>query len=100
LRFNAGSARYEGKLENQKLTGTWTQRGLALPLAFERVEALPVGRRPQGPGKPYPYDEEEVVVENAKARVRLAGTLTKPRTAPPFPAVVLISGSGPQDRDE
>ena len=93
-------ASYEGKLEGTRLEGSWSQRGLALPLAFERVTEIPKPRRPQEPVKPYPYDEEEVVVDNAKGGVKLAGTLTLPRTAGPFPAVVLISGSGPQDRDE
>jgi hypothetical protein len=54
----------------------------------------------QEPNRPYPYDEEEVRLENQVARVKLAGTLTLPRDAGPHPAVVLITGSGPQDRDE
>jgi predicted acyl esterase len=57
-------------------------------------------RRPQTPQKPYRYDEREVTYENAAGRVKLAGTLTVPRGEGPFPAVLLISGSGPQDRDE
>jgi uncharacterized protein len=56
--------------------------------------------RPQEPKKPYPYDEEEVAYENKRDGVKLAGTLTFPRGKGPFPAVLLITGSGPQDRDE
>lgn len=61
--------------------------------------------RPQDPKPPYPYDEQEVVYQNKKDGVQLAGTLTLPRSAPsnakgPFPAVLLITGSGPQDRNE
>ena len=56
--------------------------------------------RPQEPKKPYPYDEEEVSYENKGGGVKLAGTLTLPRTKGPFPVVVLITGSGPQNRDE
>jgi pimeloyl-ACP methyl ester carboxylesterase len=56
--------------------------------------------RPQEPKKPYPYDEEEVGYENKRVGVRLAGTLTIPRGQGPFPAVLLITGSGPQDRNE
>jgi pimeloyl-ACP methyl ester carboxylesterase len=56
--------------------------------------------RPQEPKPPFPYDEEEVVYNNEKDRVQLAGTLTLPRTKGPFPAVLLITGSGPQDRNE
>ena len=89
---------YTGTLDGSTIAGTFTQSGMALPLTLARTEAVPATRRPQEPKKPYPYDEEEVVVTNGD--VRLAGTLTLPRTAPPFHAVVLISGSGAQDRDE
>jgi pimeloyl-ACP methyl ester carboxylesterase len=56
--------------------------------------------RPQEPVKPYPYHEEEVSFENAEAGITLAGTLTLPKKDGSFPAVVLISGSGAQNRDE
>ena len=56
--------------------------------------------RPQEPAKPYSYYEEEVAFENRKAGITLAGTLTLPTKEGVFPAVVLISGSGPQNRDE
>jgi hypothetical protein len=56
--------------------------------------------RPQEPKPPYPYDEQEVVYQNKKDGVQLAGTLTLPRSKGPFPAVLLITGSGPQDRNE
>ena len=58
------------------------------------------GRRPQVPAKPYPYREEQVTYENSAAAVKLAATFTIPSGKGPFPAVVLITGSGPQDRDE
>jgi uncharacterized protein len=57
-------------------------------------------RRSQEPQPPYPYYEEEVVFQNEKDGVRLAGTLSLPFSKGPFPAVVLSTGSGPQDRDE
>jgi pimeloyl-ACP methyl ester carboxylesterase len=56
--------------------------------------------RPQEPKKPYPYDEEEVGYENKRDGVKLAGTLTLPRGKGPFPVALLITGSGPQDRNE
>lgn len=68
-----------------------------LPLAL--LPVLAVAQRPQEPGKPYPYREEEVVYENKKAGVKLAGTLTVPSAGGTFPAVLLITGSGPQDRN-
>ena len=57
------------------------------------------GHRPQEPEPPYPYHEQEVFFMNEKHQVRLAGTLTLPYSKGPFPAVVLITGSGPQDRN-
>ncbi|MBO3698263.1 S9 family peptidase [Roseivirga sp. E12] len=56
--------------------------------------------RPQEPTKPYPYKEEEVVFENTKDNVKLAGTLTIPMTGKKHPVAILITGSGPQNRDE
>lgn len=94
-------ASYRGALDAAGATirGIWSQSGFTFPLDLGR-EAPPERVRPQDPVKPYPYDEEEVRIENASAHVTLAGTLTQPRGAGPFPAVVLITGSGPQDRDE
>jgi pimeloyl-ACP methyl ester carboxylesterase len=93
---------FEGKLsdDGSKLVGTWTQGPGKLPLTLERVDKLPSTERPQEPKKPYPYNAEELTFENEDAGIRLAGTLTFPKAGGPHPAVVLISGSGPQDRDE
>jgi hypothetical protein len=83
------------------IDGTWTQAGGQLPLQLKRSDASALElRRPQNPTKPYPYKEEEVTFENKTAGIKLAGTLTIPRTKGPFTAVVLITGSGPQNRDE
>ncbi|MCK4322618.1 alpha/beta hydrolase [candidate division WOR-3 bacterium] len=93
---------YEGKLKEDGTTieGQWKQSGVSLPLILEKVEEAPEISRPQEPKKPYPYDEEEVIYENKNASIKLAGTLTLPRTEGPFPTVLLISGSGAQDRNE
>lgn len=58
------------------------------------------GARRQTPMPPFPYDVREVSYDNAQDQTHLAGTLTLPRGAGPFPAVLLITGSGTQDRDE
>jgi len=98
----AASGAYDGKLNAAKneLTGTWTQNGEQHALNFERSNRVLEARRPQNPQKPYPYPEEDATFANAQAGVTLAGTLTLPKGAGPFPAAVLISGSGPHDRDE
>lgn len=93
-------ASYEGKHQGDTITGTWTQAGSAFPLTLKWQEKPPPTARPQEPKRPYPYREEEVTIENASAKLKLAGTLTLPKGDGPFAAVVLISGSGPQDRDE
>lgn len=90
-RFNA---------DGSELVGQWQQGGRKTPLVFKRLAQAVALHRPQEPKRPYPYAEEEVRVENRAAGVTLAGTLTLPRGTGPHPAVVLISGSGPQDRDE
>jgi pimeloyl-ACP methyl ester carboxylesterase len=82
-----------------QIDGQWSQMGQSFPLLMRRGEKVQPARRPQEPAAPLPYDAEEVTYESGKD-VRLAGTLTKPRGQGPFPAVLLISGSGPQDRDE
>jgi pimeloyl-ACP methyl ester carboxylesterase len=82
------------------IEGEWKQGPATLPLTLKRVEKAEEVRRPQHPKKPYPYREEEVTFENKKAGVKFAGTLTLPKSKGPFPAVVLITGSGAQDRDE
>ena len=93
---------FEGEIKENGATiqGQWKQAGMSLPLILKRVDKVPEVRRPQEPKKPYPYDEEKIVYENKSAGIKLAGTLTFPRTKGPFPAVLLITGAGPQDRNE
>lgn len=92
---------YDGTLQpDGSIEGTWKQGGLSFPLVLKRTEEAPKLHRSQEPVKPYPYIEEDVVYENTDAGIKLAGTLSIPRTGGPFPAVILISGSGAQDRNE
>ncbi len=93
---------YDGTLNAAKstITGSWTQNGIEQKLNFRRSDQLLELLRPQNPAKPYPYKEEEITFPNEKAKIALAGTLTLPRGPGPFPAAILLSGSGPHDRDE
>jgi len=86
--------------DGAKIDGQWRQSGLALPLVLERLASAPEARRPQEPREPYPYAADTVRVSNRKSGVSLAGTLTVPSGAGPFPCAILITGSGPEDRDE
>ena len=105
FKINAIGGSYEGLLNDAgtAIDGRWSQ-GASLPLTLTRLApgavAAAAPRRPQNPVKPYPYREEDVAYENAGARLSLAATLTLPAGSGPFPAVLLITGSGAQDRDE
>lgn len=97
-------ATYEGKIATdlQSIEGTFTQGGSSLVLHLKRKNdagELKL-RRPQNPVRPYPYREEEVIYTNKAAGNTLSATLTIPQGQGPFPAVLLIAGSGFHDRDE
>ena len=86
--------------DGNSIEGKFTQ-GAALPLTLRRVttaEAPPA--RPQTPKPPFPYAVENVSYSNKTAAITLNGTLTLPPGAGPFPAAILITGSGTHDRDE
>ena len=93
---------FAGRLAGDTVTGTWTQGGASLPLVLARVApgvATALPPRADTPVGPFPYRDEAITVASAPG-VALAGTLTVPDGTGPFPGVVLVSGSGPQDRDE
>jgi len=94
-------ASYAGSLakDGNSIEGIWKQQG-EHPLTLRRTERIAALKRPQTPAAPLPYAVEEVAIDGGAAGVRLAGTVTRPNGAGPYPAIVLISGSGPQDRDE
>lgn len=94
---------YEGTLNPAKnaIAGKWSQTSADnLPLDFNRSDQTLELRRPQTPARPFPYAEEEVTFGGGAQGNLLAGTLTLPKGDGPFPVVLLIAGSGPQDRDE
>jgi uncharacterized protein len=92
-----GNATFRGVLEDDRLAGSFMQGGFTAPLELERSSGPLALVRPQEPVGPLPYREEFVTVTTD---VTLAGTLTLPEGDGPFPALVLLTGSGPQDRDE
>lgn len=103
LTVTAIGGTYEGIINaNGTIDGIWAQGAGRIPLLLTRAAAGAAFeiRRPQNPTPPYPYREEEVTIAQAAAGISLAGTLTLPQGTGPFPAVLLITGSGPQDRDE
>lgn len=96
--------KYNGKWNafSSTIDGTFQEGVNAVPLILTREAILEVKlNRPQEPVKPYPYQVEEVKFNNQKDNITLAGTLTLPKpTKKKPPVVILISGSGQQDRDE
>lgn len=96
-------AKYKGTLEGNTLDGVFTQMGTNFPLRLTRkVGKDDNNRRPQEAAieadNNKPYHAEEVTFTNDG--ITFAGTLTLPNSGNQFPAVVLIAGSGPHDRNE
>ena len=92
---------YSGKLNVDKIEGQFTQSGMNFPLTLNRTADKPIPpNRPQEPQEPYPYYTEDLTFENKKEGITLAGTLTLPSDKGKHPVVVLISGSGAQDRNQ
>lgn len=91
-------AGFEGTVaaDGLRLVGRFTQSG-SLPLELRKVDRVELLPRPQEPRAPFPYASSEIAYESRGSH--LAGTLTMPSGPGPFPAVMLISGIGPQDRD-
>jgi len=95
---------YRARLKDGKLNGTFSQNGFSTPLVLAKGVVSEV-KRPQTPKPPYPYVTEEVSFRNDADGATLAGTLTWPvgydKQSKQKPTVVLlVSGSGQQNRDE
>jgi fermentation-respiration switch protein FrsA (DUF1100 family) len=92
---------FEGNVDVRHKTfdSEFRQGSNKFPIMFHKVDKLPTISRPQDPKRPFPYNEEQVEYENKNAAIKIAGTLTYPKSDGPFPAVILLNGSGPQNRD-
>ncbi|MFN0201200.1 MAG: alpha/beta hydrolase family protein [Bacteroidia bacterium] len=96
-------AKYEGdyQVASDNLTGNFFQGTASFPLNLMRsVQKIEKPKRSQEVKPPFPYKTEEVSIENAADKLTLSGTLTLPKGKAPFPVAILVSGSGPQNRDE
>jgi uncharacterized protein len=98
-----GSISYEGLFVEEEIKGTFKQSGMSFPLDLvkdnnqknENKQVI----RPQHPEPPFEYSEIPITFNNKKEGIQLKGLITKPVGNGPFPAVVLVTGSGPQDRN-
>ena len=97
IRGVPGNPTFEGVLKEGRIAGSFRQSGQTIPFYLGREE-IPPPPRPQLPQPPFPYEAEEITYTSGE--VTLAGTLTRPTSGGPFPAVLLVTGSGAQDRDE
>ena len=100
MTLSAMGANYSGTLKGEAIEGEFTQHGMTFPLNLAKGEKEAPKVRPQDPQPPFNYRAEEVTFTNNKEGNTLAGTLTIPEGDGPFPALVLVSGSGQQNRDE
>lgn len=101
--INAMMINYKGKIKKDSIIGVFTQNGQSFPLNLSKnkIEASEQKRRPQDPKEPFPYLVKSVSFVNKEANnIKFSGTLTIPKNSKNPPVVILISGSGPQDRNE
>ena len=94
-------ATYRARIVDGKMVGTFSQMGMNFPLTLEKGSYEV--RRSQNPVPPFPYKTEEVSFVNKADNATLVGTLTYPThfdASKHVPVVVLVSGSGLQNRDE
>ena len=95
--FEVLRAEYKGQFIQDSVIGVWVQSGREIPVNL--IISDSGLSRPQEPIPPFPYDVEDVEYFNRSAGIHLFGTFTKPKGVGPFPTVLLISGSGPQNRE-
>lgn len=102
LDIPAVAGTYDGTIDPSvpKVIGKWNQGGGSFAVDLTKIEKVEKVTRPQDPVPPFPYDVREVTFVNEEEGITLAGTLTMPAGSGPHPGVVLVSGSGPQNRDE
>lgn len=102
LKLTSAGIVYTAMVDNSdSIVGTFTQMGQAFPLVLKRQTVAQVAqKRSQEPTPHYPYKSEDVTFYNVHDSVTLAGTLTMPSSGSNFTAVVLVTGSGAQNRDE
>lgn len=94
-------AEFNGEYNNELISGIFQQNGQSFPLILSKDSTvIQTKQKIQEPKKPYPYREIEVTFPNKEAGISLSGTLTLPEKTGKYSAVILITGSGAQDRNE
>ena len=91
---------YSGKLIGDSIIIGSFKQGTPLPLTFRKVKSVTITKKPQTPVPPFPYLIEDLVYQNGDKSISYGATITIPQGKGPFPAVLLLTGSGQQNRDE
>lgn len=92
---------YNGLMDGDNdIKGIWHQKGAVIPIDFKKTDKPAELVRPQTPKEPFSYLSEDVTYQNADKSISYGATITIPKGKGSFPAVLLITGSGPQNRDE
>jgi uncharacterized protein len=92
-------SKYSGQLRGDSIIGNFHQ-SITLPLNFKKVTSVAEKIRPQTPVPPFPYKTEDLVYTNNDKSITYGATITLPQGRGPFPAAILLTGSGQQNRDE
>lgn len=103
LDIAAARARLSGRLTSDTtFSGQWVQ-GASFPIDMKKLskgEAVAEAKRPQTPKPPFPYQSTDVIYYNKDKSIQYGATITRPEGNGPYPALLLLTGSGPQNRDE
>jgi len=99
LQILSANGNYSGLLTDSTIRGKWKQ-GLFFKLDLKKVDKITGLKRPQNPQPPFPYKSEDIEYDNKEKTMHYGATITIPPGKGPFPAVLLITGSGAQNRDE
>jgi len=92
---------YTGRLVHDSLIEGTFRQGIKLPLSLKKLNQVKKRSKPQTPEPPFNYEVKDVSFPGKEGNIRFAGTLTYPRSKEKtFPTILLITGSGSQNRDE
>lgn len=101
VEIKEANAKFQGVLAtDSSITGTWKQAGMSLPLNLKKIDKIFKAVRSQTPVPPFPYKSEDIEYFNSDKSIKYGATITIPPGKGPFPAAILITGSGQQNRDE
>ena len=100
LEISQFNASYAGILENDSLINGRFQQQMSMPLQLKKIQQIIEKVRAQTPVPPFPYKSEDIVYKSRDNSISYGATITIPNGKGPFPAVMLLTGSGQQNRDE